>query len=90
MGHEIWVGSCKTDESKLLVGDITIFEVDEEHIEQEGESEVVLFVDNREKRNNTDGNYLFDRLSKAGLRVELKTLPLGDFLWVYRVYTGNR
>ena len=50
---------------------------------------MVLFVDNREKRNNTDGNYLFDRLSKAGLRVELKTLPLGDFLWVWRVYTGE-
>jgi hypothetical protein len=31
--HDIGVGTCKTDESKLLVGDITIFEVDEEHIE---------------------------------------------------------
>jgi len=48
--------------------------------------EVVLFVDNREKRNNQDGNYLFDRLSNNGLRVELKSLPLGDFVWVLRVY----
>jgi len=88
MAMEIGVSSCKTDENKLLLGDISIFEVDEEHIEQEDESEVVLFVDNREKRNNTDGNYLFDRLSKAGLRVELKALPLGDFLWVWRVYTA--
>jgi len=49
-------------------------------------SEVVLFVDNREKRNQQDGNYLFDRLCKNGLTTELKNLPLGDFLWVLRVY----
>lgn len=50
-------------------------------------SEVILFVDNREKRNNQDGNYLYDRLCKNGVRVELKSLPLGDFLWILRVYT---
>lgn len=49
-------------------------------------SEVILFVDNREKRNQSDGNYLFDRLIKSGLRVELKSLPLGDFVWVLRVH----
>lgn len=49
-------------------------------------SEVILFVDNREKRNQSDGNYLFDRLTKSGLRVELKSLPLGDFVWVLRVH----
>ncbi len=47
-------------------------------------SEVILFVDNREKRNNQDGNYLFERLTKNGLHCELKSLPLGDFLWVLR------
>ena len=49
-------------------------------------SEVILFVDNREKRNNQDGSYLFDRLLTNGLKVELKSLPLGDFLWVLRVH----
>jgi ERCC4-type nuclease len=52
----------------------------------ETNSEVILFVDNREKRNNQDGSYLFDRLVTNGLTVELKSLPLGDFLWVLRVY----
>ena len=52
----------------------------------ESHSEVILFVDNREKRNNQDGSYLFDRLVTNGLTVELKSLPLGDFLWVLRVY----
>ena len=50
-------------------------------------SEVILFVDNREKRNNQDGNYLYERLTKNGLRCELKSLPLGDFLWVLRFNT---
>jgi ERCC4-type nuclease len=49
-------------------------------------SEVILFVDNREKRNQSDGNYLFDRLIKSGLRVELKSLPLGDFVWILRIH----
>ena len=50
----------------------------------EGYSEVILFVDNREKRSNTDGAYLIERLEKNAVRCELKTLPLGDFLWVLR------
>ena len=90
ISEELDLNACKIDESKMLVGDITIYEIDEEHIEQEGSSEVILFVDNREKRHNTDGNYLFDRLSKAGLRVELKSLPLGDFLWVMRIYNDDK
>ena len=49
-------------------------------------SEVVLFVDNREKRNNQDGNYLFERLGKNSFNIELKSLPLGDFLWVLRIH----
>ena len=49
-------------------------------------SEVLLFVDNREKRNQQDGNYLFDRLIKNGLNVEIKALPLGDFIWILRVH----
>lgn len=53
------------------------------------ESEVILFVDNREKRNMQSGNYLFDRLVNSEFRTELKALPLGDFLWVLRVKNAN-
>jgi len=49
------------------------------------EAEVILFVDNREKRSNADINYFFDRFKASGLKTELKTLPLGDFLWVIRL-----
>jgi ERCC4-type nuclease len=49
-------------------------------------SEVVLIVDNREKRNQNDGSYLYDRLQKNGVNTELRSLPLGDFIWVLRVY----
>ena len=52
-------------------------------------SEVILFVDNREKRNQQDGNYLFDRLIKNGLTVEIKALPLGDFIWILRVHHSH-
>lgn len=47
---------------------------------------MILFVDNREKRNQNDGNYLFERLTKNKLVLEMKSLPLGDFLWVLRVH----
>ena len=55
-------------------------------------SEVILFVDNREKRNQQDGNYLFERLTRNDFQIQLKSLPLGDFLWVLRVYhdTNNQ
>ncbi len=77
------------NESKLLVGDLGTYE-EEELVEHQGlKSEVILFVDNREKRNNQDGSYLYDRLSKNGFQVELKSLPLGDFVWVLRVYNTN-
>lgn len=49
-------------------------------------AEVILVVDNREKRNNQDGNYIFERLCKNGLKTELKSLPLGDFLWLLRIH----
>ena len=91
-------GHVKLDESKILVGDLEEFQEicdDEEEYRNISDvnfssqrSEVILFVDNREKRNQSDGNYLFDRLLKSGLRVELKSLPLGDFVWVLRVYNN--
>jgi ERCC4-type nuclease len=49
------------------------------------ESEVILMVDNREKRNAQDVNYFFDRFEASGIKTELKSLPLGDFLWVLRI-----
>jgi len=47
--------------------------------------EVILYIDNREKKNQSEGNYVFKQLEKSGLRVEEKALPLGDFLWVLKV-----
>lgn len=47
---------------------------------------MILFVDNREKRSNSDINYFYDRFKASGLKTELKTLPLGDFLWVIRLH----
>ena len=56
------------------------------HIDQVScESEVILFVDNREKRNASDINYFYERFMASGLKTELRSLPLGDFLWVLRV-----
>lgn len=49
------------------------------------DSEVILIVDNREKRNNQDVNYFYDRFLASGIKTELKSLPLGDFLWVLRI-----
>lgn len=42
-------------------------------------------VDNREKRNNSDINYFFERFQANNIRSELKSLPLGDFLWILRI-----
>lgn len=76
--QKISLKACK-QEAK---GDIEMTEAPQ----PQSHSEVILFVDNREKRNQQDGNYLFDRLSKNNFRIELKSLPLGDFLWVLRVH----
>jgi crossover junction endonuclease MUS81 len=58
-------------------------------LKNEHRSEVILFVDNREKRNQQDGHYLFERLEKNNVNCALKSLPLGDFLWVLRVYKST-
>ena len=49
------------------------------------DSEVILVVDNREKRNANDINYFHDRFQASGIKMELRSLPLGDFLWILRV-----
>ena len=49
------------------------------------ECEIILVVDNREKRNNQDINYFYDRFKASGIKTELKSLPLGDFIWILRL-----
>jgi hypothetical protein len=49
------------------------------------ECEIILVVDNREKRNNQDINYFYDRFKASGIKTELKSLPLGDFIWILRM-----
>ena len=49
------------------------------------EYEVVLLVDNRELRTQQDRHYLYERLRGMGVRAELKSLSLGDFLWTLRI-----
>ena len=47
--------------------------------------EIILIVDNREKRNNQDINYFYDRFKASGIKTELRSLPLGDFIWILRL-----
>ena len=54
-------------------------------MEAQCEYEVVLIVDNREKRSATDLNYFFDKLYANNIRCELRSLPLGDFVWTVRI-----
>jgi len=54
-------------------------------IVEDCEAEIILVVDNREKRNANDVNYFFDRFKASGIKIELRSLPLGDFLWIVRV-----
>ena len=49
------------------------------------DAEIILIVDNREKRNNQDINYFYDRFKASGIKTELKSLPLGDFIWILRI-----
>jgi ERCC4-type nuclease len=46
---------------------------------------VILLVDNREKKSNSSGNYIFERLQKCSIKSEEVTLSVGDFLWILRV-----
>lgn len=51
--------------------------------------EIVLIVDNREKRAATDLNYFYDKLIANNIKSELRSLPLGDFCWVLRLKTDE-
>lgn len=51
--------------------------------------EVVMLVDNREIRTRDDRTYLASQLMGKGIPCEVRTLPLGDVLWVLRRRTGS-
>jgi len=48
------------------------------------DARLVLLVDTREVRTKTDRTFVESRLLEAGVGVEVRQLPLGDFLWVVR------
>lgn len=59
--------------------------IDTENFMSTEDYEIALIVDNREKRNATDLNYFFDKLRANNIASELRSLPLGDFVWVIRM-----
>ena len=50
----------------------------------DGQWEVVLLLDNREQRTRNDRTYFRDRLHERSIKCEVRTLPLGDMLWIVR------
>lgn len=56
-----------------------------ENKSDQGICRLVLYIDNREIRNQQDRKYLYNKLQDARVNWEQKNLPLGDFLWVIRV-----
>lgn len=47
--------------------------------------EVVLYVDNREVKNQKERNYVYDKIAAAGINCKSVPLPVGDFLWVVNI-----
>ncbi|KAK6202587.1 crossover junction endonuclease MUS81 [Scheffersomyces amazonensis] len=48
------------------------------------EFDVILIVDNREIRSQTERDFFYSRLTKLGINNEIRPLPLGDVTWVAR------
>lgn len=46
--------------------------------------EVVVIVDNREVRSTKERAFFEEELVRAGLKCELRTLPVGDVVWIAR------
>lgn len=46
--------------------------------------DVVVLVDNREIRSSKDRAFFEEELLRAGVKCELRTLPVGDMVWVAR------
>ena len=47
--------------------------------------ELVLYIDNREIRNQQEREYFEQKIKERGVTLKRKNLPVGDFLWVYEL-----
>jgi ERCC4-type nuclease len=52
--------------------------------------DIVLLLDNREVRSKNDREYFHRKLLGKGVQCEVRSLPLGDMMWIKRSRTGNR
>ena len=46
--------------------------------------EIVLLLDNREQRTRVDRSYFQDRILERNVHCEIRSLPLGDMMWIIR------
>ncbi|VDM29097.1 unnamed protein product [Toxocara canis] len=53
-----------------------------------GKSEVLLLVDNREHRGGRAGGSICDHLRNMDVNFELRTLSIGDYVWIIRMKDG--
>ncbi|ODV63883.1 Mus81p [Ascoidea rubescens DSM 1968] len=49
---------------------------------QPSDYQVLFYLDNREIRAKNQRNYFYDKLSEMGINVHIKSLTLGDGLWI--------
>jgi hypothetical protein len=54
-----------------------------------GSFEVVLVLDSREVRSRRDRDYIKDAILKRGIHVEVRSLDLGDVMWVAQKSNGQ-
>lgn len=54
-------------------------------IEKIEKMSLILIVDNREVKSQSDRDYIFKALIEKGLECEQGNLPIGDFLWVVQI-----
>jgi len=48
------------------------------------EWQIILLIDIRERRNETDRQNMLSKLSRGGVRCEFRSLSIGDFVWIAR------
>ncbi|CAI4225849.1 unnamed protein product [Auanema sp. JU1783] len=51
--------------------------------------EIILICDNREHHGNKRGKTVVEQLTKSDIRFELRSLSVGDYLWVARLIDGS-
>ncbi|KAL6043731.1 Crossover junction endonuclease mus81 [Balamuthia mandrillaris] len=55
------------------------------------EYEVILLLDNRERRTKRDDdNFIQEKLRKSGVKCEVRSLAVGDFVWIARANANGR